>query len=163
MTREYITEVYEETEKGIFRSKSRRGIRYSVIVHDSPQATGQLGGYPHPALSGSQPALPGTSTPKRKSSSGSTKPKPKRKSSSSSAKPKSQLTSHAKTKSKARVRGYHRPDCVHGQQMKLLDGRISQKRVRLVISNGHRYLVCRKCNTVAKSPVPAAAVRYMSD
>ena len=169
MTTEYITEVYEETEKGIFRSKSRRGIKYRVIVHDSPQSTSQLGSYTQPALPGSQPALPGsqpalpgTSTPKRKSSSGSTKNKPKRKSSSGSAKPKSQLTSHAKTKSKARVRGYHRPDCIHGQQMKLWDGRISQKRVRVVISNGSRYLVCRKCNTVAKNPVPAAAVRYMS-
>lgn len=162
MTTEYITEVYEETEKGIFRSKSRRGIKYRVIVHDSPQSTSQLGSYTQPALPGSQPALPGTSTPKRKSSSGSTKNKTKRKSSSGSAKPKSQLTSHAKTKSKTRVRGYHRPDCIHGRQMKLWDGRISQKKVRLVTSNGSRYLVCRECNTVAKNPVPAAAVRYMS-
>ena len=155
----YLERQHTWTEKGFLRpAKYHVHERYTLEIDSAEmQRFLQNGGSIEQVLAASEPPKAIGTTRKnapKKSESASSKGVRSPKVSKSSKSP--------PTTSTAKVYQVHLPDCPHSHDMRR-NGRVNPKRVRVaVLKHNHHYLVCVKCLRVARSPVPAAAVKNIS-
>lgn len=158
----YVERLHTWTEKGFLRpAKYHVHERYALEI-DSAELKRflQNGGSIEQVLAASEPPKAiGTTQKSAPKKSKSVSSKTSKVSKTSKASKASKLPSPTST---TKVYKVHLPDCPHSHDMRR-NGRVNPKKVRVVVlKRKHHHLVCIKCQRVARSAVPAAAVKNIS-
>ena len=158
----YVERLHTWTEKGFLRPAKYHVLERYGVKMDSAELKRflQNGGSIEQILTAPEPP---------KAIGTTQKSAPKKSARASSQRARSPKASKVSTVSKpspstgtAKVYEVHLPDCSHRIDMRR-NGRVNSKTVRVVVLKGkHHHLVCKKCQRVARSAVPAAAVKNIS-
>ena len=156
----YVERLHTWTEKGFLRpAKYHVQERYAIEV-DSAELERflQNGGSIEQIALPEPPKAIGAPQKSASKKSASASSKVSRSSKSSKA----STVSKSSSPGTAKVYEVHLPDCPHRFEMRR-NGRVNPKKVRVVVlKRKHHHLVCIKCQRVARSAVPAAAVKHIS-
>ena len=157
----YVERLHTWTEKGFLRpAKYHVHERYAIEV-DSAELERflQNGGSIEQLASPEPPKAIGTTQKSTSKKTASASSKVSRSSKPSKA---STVSKSSKPTGTAKVYKVHLPDCPHSHEMRR-NGRVNPKKVRVVVlKRKHHHLVCIEGQRVARSAVPAAAVKHIS-